>query len=141
MKLIEKKKDLFTVDDTEYHLAHCIASDLRMGAGIAVPMCQKYSLRTRMRDSGESLDYPTCVYTEPVFNLITKKLSSGKPTYDSLRDALAKMSLMVIAKGVKKIAMPKIGCGLDGLQWVVVSGMIKQAFEGTDVEILVCVWR
>ena len=140
MKLTEKKQDLFTVGE-DYYLAHCIASDLRMGAGIAVPMCQKYSLRTRMRASGESLDYPTCVLTEPVFNLITKKISSGKPTYDSLRDALAKMSLMVAAKGVKKIAMPKIGCGLDRLQWGLVRGMIEDAFKDLPGEILVCIWK
>lgn len=141
MDLIEKKCDLFTVDDSEYHLAHCIAEDLRMGAGIAVPMCQKYSLRTKIRASGESLCYPTCILTPPVFNLITKKVSSGKPTYDSLRDALLGMRAIALKKDIRKIAMPRIGCGLDRLQWGLVRGLIEQAFEGTDVKVLVCRWK
>jgi len=35
MILKEERKDLFTVDES-YYLAHCIAADFRMGAGIAV---------------------------------------------------------------------------------------------------------
>lgn len=40
--------------------------------------------------------------------------------------------------GVKKIAMPKIGCGLDRLQWPDVEARIRSVFDDTeDVEILV----
>ena len=38
----------------------------------------------------------------------------------------------------KKIAIPVIGCGLDGLEWCKVSEIIKEVFKGTDIEILVC---
>ena len=34
--------------------------------------------------------------------------------------------------------MPIIGCGLDKLQWDKVSKIIKEIFEDTDIEILVC---
>jgi hypothetical protein len=33
--------------------------------------------------------------------------------------------------------MPKIGCGLDDLDWDVVSTIIKGVFAGTDVNIQV----
>ena len=36
------------------------------------------------------------------------------------------------------IAMPFIGCGLNRLEWCKVSEIIKEVFEYTDVEILVC---
>ena len=39
---------------------------------------------------------------------------------------------------VKKIGMSLIGCGLDGLKWDKVSGIISQVFKGTDIEIIVC---
>ena len=39
---------------------------------------------------------------------------------------------------IKKVAMPVIGCGLDKLEWYKVSGIIKEVFADTDIEILVC---
>ena len=39
---------------------------------------------------------------------------------------------------VKKIAMPKIGIGDDGLNWAKVKETIELVFDSTDVEILVC---
>lgn len=38
-----------------------------------------------------------------------------------------------------KLAMPRIGCGLDRLQWVKVKEIIEEVFANTNVEILVCV--
>ena len=39
-----------------------------------------------------------------------------------------------------RIAMPKIGCGLDQLNWQDVEGIIREVFADTDIEILVCDW-
>lgn len=138
MNLIEERRDLFTVDD--YYFAHCIASDLRMGAGIAVPMQKKFGLRNKILASNHSVDNPTCILTDKVFNLITKKKSSGKPTYASLEVSLKKMRDIVVTEQIERIAMPKIGCGLDRLQWGRVREIIKSVFEDLDIEILVCVW-
>ena len=41
-------------------------------------------------------------------------------------------------KEINKIAMPKIGCGLDRLNWDNVYEIIKDVFKDTDVEILIC---
>lgn len=38
-----------------------------------------------------------------------------------------------------KLAMPRIGCGLDKLEWSKVKAIIEEVFADTDVEILVCV--
>ena len=140
MNLIEEHMDLFTVGD-DYYLAHCVASDMRLGAGIAVKFQKKFGLRGKIRASGESTEAPTCILTGRVFNLITKARSSGKPTYRSLGAALKVMRDKVAEKGVTKITMPKIGCGLDRLQWPKVREMLKETFENMDVEILVCVWK
>lgn len=139
MTFNEVRKDLFTVGD-DYHLAHCVASDLRMGKGIAVPMNAKFGLRNAIRDSGVDTTHPTCIMTGRVFNLITKARSYQKPLFDDLRCAVYEMGRTAAVRDVKKIAMPRIGCGLDGLDWAKVSEMVKECFEGTDVEILVCVW-
>lgn len=36
---------------------------------------------------------------------------------------------------VKYLAMPKIGCGLDRLQWSKVREIIKEEFKDLDIEI------
>ena len=73
-----------------------------------------------------------------MFNLITKSKYYSKPTYDDLRASLECMKGLVIENEVKKLAMPKIGCGLDRLQWGKVREMIKEIFGDLDIEIRVC---
>lgn len=134
----EEPMDLFTVDES-YFLAHCVASDLVMGAGIAVPMNKQFGLREKVRKSGQSTKHPTCILTGRVFNLITKRASYGKPTLWSMLSSIGQMKEIAEANGVKKIAMPRIGCGLDRLPWGTVRDALKKTFEDTDIEILVCV--
>ena len=43
-----------------------------------------------------------------------------------------------IYNNINKIAMPLIGCGLDRLKWNRVSQMIKDIFNDTDIEIVIC---
>lgn len=139
MKYSEVRKDLFTLDDS-YYLAHCIASDLIMGAGIAVLFQRKFSLRQQLIEAGPQ-DPGSCVLVKNVFNLITKSRSSGKPTYTTLGSSLQKMKKICNEMNIKKLAMPKIGCGLDRLQWPVVKDMILNLFKESEIEILVCKWR
>ena len=40
---------------------------------------------------------------------------------------------------IKKLAMPKIGCGLDRCSWMEVESIILDVFDGTDIDITVCV--
>lgn len=41
------------------------------------------------------------------------------------------------ANGVTKLAIPRIGCGLDGLIWDKVKAQITEVFEKESVEIVV----
>jgi O-acetyl-ADP-ribose deacetylase (regulator of RNase III) len=43
----------------------------------------------------------------------------------------------MVKNGVKEVCMPRIGCGLDGLQWKKVKSMLKEVFCGTDMSITV----
>ena len=140
MNIIEEYRDLFKVDES-YYLAHCIASDLCLGAGIAVPMQEEFGLRAKIKASGESTKSPTCILTGRVFNLITKPKSYGKPTYSSLLMSLEKMREIVVREHITKVAMPRIGCGLDRLEWIQVKHLIVETFRDVDIEILVCIWK
>lgn len=75
------------------------------------------------------------------YNLVTKEKYWHKPTLSTLRQALADMlDDDWLYESRAKIAMPKIGCGLDRLRWSDVEPLIREVFADTDFEILVCDW-
>ncbi len=134
-------KDLFSVDES-YYLCHCISSDFALGAGIAKEFNNRGVRKTLETIYTPFWDYKGyCLYTKidnfkGVFNLVTKRNYYDKPTYDTLRESLESMRIM-ISDGMK-IAMPLIGCGLDKLSWEKVEQIIIDTFKNKDVEILVC---
>jgi len=132
-------KDIFTIDKS-YYLAHCIASDFYMSAGIAVLFQKKFSLRNKLKQSILNKSPGSCILIGRVFNLITKHKSNGKPTYDTLNSSIKRMKILCDTLNISKIAMPKIGCGLDRLQWGKVKEMIQDNFKDNKIEILVCRW-
>lgn len=141
----EEVMDLFSVPE-DYYLAHCISADFGMGKGIVVEFNKRFDMKRKLLTK-----YPDyinewhhknyagdCILEGRVLNLITKERYFHKPTYDSLTTALVACGLTCLEKGIYKIAMPVIGCGLDRLQWDRVSEIIKEVFKNTDIEILVC---
>lgn len=41
------------------------------------------------------------------------------------------------SNGVHKLAIPRIGCGLDGLEWDKVKDQLNEVFAGESIEIVV----
>ncbi|XP_068996745.1 ADP-ribose glycohydrolase OARD1-like [Embiotoca jacksoni] len=130
--------NLFSCPEDEA-LAHCISEDCRMGAGIAVTFKQKFKGVPELKEQ-KKLTGQCAVLTRKrrfVYYLITKKKASQKPTYDSLRCSLEDMKSHCIKKGVTRISMPRIGCGLDKLQWARVSAILEQVFKTSNISITV----
>lgn len=148
MMYAEIKGDLFSVDES-YYLAHCISADFALGAGIAVQFAKRFDMKRlllrKYPDFLSAYDYQLhfcnksgcCILEGRVFNLVTKRLCYEKPTYESLYKSLRDMRDICVSNGIRKVAMPAIGCGLDGLSWDEVSRMVKAVFCSTDVAILV----
>ena len=134
----EERRNLFDVGD-EYYLAHCIAADFCLGAGIAKQFKNKFGMKGKLKHRWETDGpVPACLQVDHIFNLVTKRYSRGKPTYDSLRGALCLLRDAVVEQEVEFLAMPCIGCGLDRLQWSKVKQIIGEIFRSVDIEILVC---
>lgn len=142
MKYVERKGSVFGAPDDAY-LAHCVSADYALGKGIAKDFNEIYCMREKL-----TKQYPpspdrvgTSLLIEDVFNLVTKKRFFQKPTIVALRDALTNMKNQCDALGIKKIAMPRIGCGLDKLPWDgcenSVSNLINEVFGSSDIEVLV----
>ena len=132
--------DIFNHKDCYY--AHCISRDYALGAGIAVEFDKRYDMRNRLlklaEEKPETLN-EKCIEVENVFNLITKAKCWQKPSYESLEEALLEMREKISEnRNIKKLVMPKIGCGLDRLSWDKVEPMIQEIFKGLDIEIIVC---
>lgn len=136
----EIKMDLFSLPN-DYALAHCVSADFAMGAGIAVQFVKRFDQKKFLKSQKckwEGKGF--CVFDQQnkVFNLVTKKLCIFKPVLDNVIFALEDMKRQAIEKNITKIGMPKIGCGIDGLNWSEVSKCVQSIFENTNIEIVVC---
>lgn len=139
MTITVENRDLFTVPQG-YYLAHCISADFALGAGIAKTFDEVYNMRFKLFKNYDNYEYEggDALPIDNVFNLVTKPKCYHKPRYEALREALEVMKEIMIDLDVTKLAIPALGCGLDRLEWSQVYDIICEVFEGTDVEILVC---
>jgi hypothetical protein len=144
MKLIEKKVNLFEVED-KYYFAHCISADAgtdnrAMGLGIVLEFNKRFHMKSKIQQYAKTkqISVGDSILIDKVFNLITKSKYYGKPTYDTLTKSLINMKEICVQENIKYLAMPKIGCGLDKLSYSKVKEIIKDIFNDTDIEILVC---
>lgn len=155
--MTELKEDLFKqyeflkLAEEECIIVHCISSDKAMGAGIALPMQNKFKLREnwpsklpeRLKGwAGEGYSvFVTGEEKQIVCNLITKEHYYDKPTLETFKQALndAKYTLDELSQigfnVPNKILMPKIGCGLDRLNWNDVKPLIELFFKGYDITV------
>lgn len=146
MEIKEIKMDLFDVPK-DYTLVHCISQDCAMGKGIAKTFDNKYPgmksyLYNLIRD--EDLHFPIAIgyrgdeNQHDVINMITKAKYWHKPTYTNFTVALKNTATLCKEYNIKKLAMPKIGCGLDRLNWSKVKSIIENCFKDLDIEIIIC---
>lgn len=147
MELTEIKGNLF--DEKTFAgdvYVHCISADFAMGKGIARDFCKKYPVfnyqKIALRDY--YLKNPNGVFLVRIddiliANLVTKEKYFNKPTYASLEKSLRACKDVLSEQGlpVKRLIMPKIGCGLDRLDWSNVKPLIEDVFSDTDCKILV----
>ncbi len=137
----EEVGDLFTIQRDHPDVcvfAHCIANDKALGKGIALEFARRYpGLRESLQEETDSKVGTVIIRSIGgnmyIANLITKPKSSVKPTSESiylknLESALNEMyaTLENEAKTCKTVAMPRIGAGLDGMDWNKVLELIKR---------------
>lgn len=143
MILNEKKGNLFELDKEKYTFAHCISLDDNFKEGIVKQFKKEFKgLQSFCKKiiEDEHLKVPiTITYTnnsyDAVFNLITKNKYSNKPTYEAITSCIEQMADICKSCNVKYLAIPKLGCGLDGLQWGKVREIIMEKFKDIDITI------
>ncbi|XP_002734397.1 ADP-ribose glycohydrolase OARD1-like [Saccoglossus kowalevskii] len=134
----EVKGDLFKCPQTDA-LAHCISEDCKMGKGIAKEFKKRFGGVDELISQG--IKTGGCGVLERdgryVYYMVTKEIYSKRPTYKSLESSLEVMKKHCRAHNVSGLSMPRIGCGLDGLEWKRVSQMLRDLFKDTDITISV----
>lgn len=140
MTLREKNRNLLDVPQG-YYLAHCITADFSLGAGVAKQIDSIFNMKEKLHrffTSGAKYHLGDALLVDNVFNLVIKRDSTKKAKYKRLQAALIDMRDQMDDNVVTKVAIPRLGCGHEGMNWEKVKGIINEVFEDTDVEILVC---
>ena len=138
-QMTEKKGDLFSTEVNNF--AQCISSDLAMNKGIVVEFNKRYGGRENIRQKLRMMELKVgdvgvvSHHGSTLFNLVTKPTWRGSPTLATFRRSLAELARQCQQRGVRELAMPRIGCGLDGLEWNSVRGLIEEAFVDSDVHV------
>lgn len=132
------KGDLFNANP-EYMLAHCVSRDFAMSGGIARTFVNKYpQMQSDLMCNEASVEMnqeqTLGVWNGKVLvaNLITKEYVFEKPTYESLTKSLIALNEYARLNEIKKLAMPKIGCGIDELSWQKVATIINEKLTNFD---------
>lgn len=149
MKIIEIKKDLFKepFNNENDVYAHCISQDFAMGAGIAKTFSEKFpqlvSNKNKMIEEYKNNNPYKRIYVADcngtkIVNLVTKQKYWMKPTITNLDLSLWNLRKFIEDNSnIKRILMPRIGSGLDRLEWEEVKSAILENLEDLDIEVKV----
>ena len=124
--------DIFEIDNVHNYAHGCNCSGA-MGKGIALQFKEKfpnmYAIYKQLCKDG--LFKPGDIFpfnynnTSYVFNLGTQATWKTKATLESIEKSFHQMLLFASKNNISKIAMPKIGAGLGGLDWKNVKTIIN----------------
>jgi hypothetical protein len=133
----EINMDLFNRPKEE-SFAHCVSEDFKMSTGFAQQVketykCRANELKAQKKTVGE------CAYLKYdnfyIFFLITKQFYHDKPTYQSLEKSLIDLLRQCKTLKVNTIGMPRIGAGLDLLDWNITSKIINKVYQSSNIQI------
>ncbi|KAF2895019.1 hypothetical protein ILUMI_11154, partial [Ignelater luminosus] len=77
------------------------------------------------------------VVVEKVQDLFQASEDHGKPTYKDLWVTLLQLKRDAEEQGCPRLAIPKIGCGLDRLDWRIVRSMLEVVLCGSGIRVIV----
>jgi hypothetical protein len=132
----------------DFAIVQCISADCAMGITsdgreipcLALTLRKKYPLMSDYCKSFNPSVGKALIYRGPddriIFNLVTKSNYYGKPTYDTMFNALLELKSTALQTSEFRLAIPKLGSGLDDLAWVRVSKMIGYVFYESGIEVV-----
>lgn len=139
MKITELEINIMAVPQG-YYLAQGISRDLNFKVGLPALFEKTYNLKEKLAANyDEEIEIGEVYLIDNVYSLVVKDSSYDRPDRDVLMDALVELRDQMEEDMVTKLAIPKLCCGRNGLEWDDVKAMISFVFGDSDVQILVCV--
>jgi O-acetyl-ADP-ribose deacetylase (regulator of RNase III) len=127
-------------------LAHGVNCQGSMGGGIAAEFARRYpKMKDRYAELCEArLLNPGSYYLRrsdkpAIYNLATQQLPGPDAQLEWIEIAVKAMLKDAESVGMKSIAMPRIGCGIGGLQWSEVGPAIQKLATQSSIDLTVYV--
>jgi O-acetyl-ADP-ribose deacetylase (regulator of RNase III) len=117
-----------------------------MGAGIAVEFRERFGhheyLKSQNSRPGQVVTVPLYKQNEDldryIFHIVTKPRSANcLPREEEFIPAVRHLANLCATLGVRTLAIPQIGAGLDRQPWPWAKRIIEQEFAGVDTQVLV----
>ena len=123
-------------------IGHCISADAQMSDGFALFLSERVPrLRRSCRRANLLKDQVFPFWDSSsrryIYNLVTKEKYSDKPDQQTLATTLQNMQCHATMHEVSTIAIPKIGCGLDQMNWQNVVKLLRDIFAYSEIQIVV----
>ena len=130
-----------TPADIRVNTVNCVGI---MGAGVALAFKNRYPamFREYKRECAAGNIRPGALHVwreldQWVINFPTKRHWKEKSRYEDIESGLVALREYLLKAGPVKLALPALGCGHGGLDWNVVSDMIRRHLDGLEAEIIV----
>jgi O-acetyl-ADP-ribose deacetylase (regulator of RNase III) len=148
MKMIEfTKGDLLTAEvEALVNTVNCVGI---MGRGVALQFKERFPANFKAYETacrleevqpGRMFVYETGTLTNPkyIINFPTKRHWRGKSRMEDIDSGLRALESEIRNRGIKSIAIPPLGSGLGGLEWLDVRPRIEAALRDfNDLRVLV----
>ena len=123
-------------------IGHCSSADAWMSKGFAQFLSERVPRLRRTCRQAHLLKDQVFPFRDSssiryIYNLVTKEKHSDKPDMQTLATTLKSMQSHATMHGVSTIAIPKIGCGLDQMNWQDVVKLLRDIFAYSDTQIVV----
>ena len=116
-------------------IGHCISADARMSKSFADFLSHRISCRKAKLFMGQVYPFWDSTGKRYIYNLVTKERYCDKPNLSTLSKTLEAMKTHASNSyasnawnGLSTIAIPKLGCGLDQMNWQQVVKLLRDIF-------------
>ena len=120
-------------------IGHCISADTRLSKGFADFLSHRISglistCRKARLFMGQVYPFWDSTGKRYIYNLVTKERFCDMPNLSTLSKTLEATKIHASTNGVSTIAIPKLGCGLDQMNWQEVGKLLHDIFAYADVQ-------